>query len=67
MLVLSRETDEAVTLTMPDGIKIEIINLGYRKGRMKMGVIAPRDVDVKRNELLEGSINSFSRHIKRDS
>ena len=48
MLVLSRKIGESVLL---DKGKISIYILGIEKGRIKIGIEAPDDVDIRRNEL----------------
>ena len=49
MLVLSRFTDEAITIG--DDIRIRIV--GVRGGRVRIGVEAPRSVAVHREEVYE--------------
>ena len=49
MLVLSRKLDEAIWLG--DNIKIKI--MGIEKGVVKLGIDAPSDISIVRNELIE--------------
>ena len=51
MLVITRKTDESVIVETCDG-KIEIIVLETSKEKVKLGVKAPREVKIIRNELL---------------
>jgi carbon storage regulator len=47
MLVLSRKVGEAIRI----GDDIEVVVLGAHNGRVKIGISAPRHVDVFRGEL----------------
>ena len=49
MLVLSRKTDEAIVVG--DDIVIKIISID--KGVVKLGVEAPKNISIVRQELLE--------------
>lgn len=49
MLVLSRKLDEAITIG--DDIVVKIISVD--KGVVKLGIDAPSDISIVRNELLE--------------
>ena len=53
MLVLSRKLDEAIWLG--DNIKIKI--MGIEKGVVKLGIDAPSDVTILREELKEEVAN----------
>lgn len=49
MLVLSRKTDQSIVI----GNNVEIMVVGVDKsGQVKLGIRAPKEVDVKRKELL---------------
>ena len=49
MLVLARKLDESIVIG--DNISIKVISVD--KGVVKLGIDAPRDVSIIRNELLE--------------
>jgi carbon storage regulator CsrA len=49
MLVLARKLDEAITIG--DNIVVKVISVD--KGVVKLGIDAPSDVSIVRNELLE--------------
>ena len=49
MLVLARKLNEAIKI----GDDIEVKVLSIENGVVKLGIDAPRDVEILRNELLE--------------
>lgn len=49
MLVLARKLDESIIIG--DNIHIKVISID--KGVVKLGIDAPRDVDIIRSELIE--------------
>ena len=49
MLVLARKLDESIIIA--DNISIKVISI--EKGVVKLGIDAPRDVDIIRSELIE--------------
>jgi carbon storage regulator len=51
MLVISRKIDESIVIEAGND-KIEITVLETSKDRVKLGVAAPREVKIMRNELL---------------
>lgn len=49
MLVLARKMDESITIG--DDIVVKVISV--EKGMVKLGIDAPKNVSIVRNELLE--------------
>ena len=49
MLVLARKLDESIVIG--DNITVKIISID--KGVVKLGIDAPKDISIVRNELLE--------------
>ena len=49
MLVLARKLDESIVIG--EDIRIKVISID--KGIVKLGIEAPKDVSIMRNELLE--------------
>ncbi len=49
MLVLARKLDESIVIN--DNITVKIISV--EKGVVKLGIDAPREISIIRNELLE--------------
>jgi carbon storage regulator CsrA len=55
MLVLSRRNNEQITIESPNGEKIVIHIIELRNTRMKIGIDAPQDYLILRDELIEAS------------
>lgn len=54
MLILQRKRDEAIVLDLPDGVRVRIVVLSFHGDTsVRLGIEAPRDVPVFREELLE--------------
>lgn len=53
MLVLSRKKDESIVLLVAGGIKITVLRADG--GRVKLGIDAPKDVQILRSELHESN------------
>jgi len=49
MLVLTRKKDESIII---DG-NIEVVVIGIEEGKVKLGIKAPKDVDIHRKEIFE--------------
>ncbi|WP_026478999.1 carbon storage regulator CsrA [Alkaliphilus transvaalensis] len=47
MLVLTRKTDESIIL----GKNIEVKILGIEEGKVKIGIAAPKDIEIYRKEI----------------
>jgi carbon storage regulator CsrA len=52
MLNMTRRAGERVIITCPDGTQIEVVVTECRNGRAKLGIEAPRDYIIDREELL---------------
>ena len=61
MLVLSRKLSEKITIG--DSIVLTIVQIN--NGTVRIGIQAPRDVSVLRNELLPGEVPSVESERKR--
>jgi len=51
MLILTRKQGEAIAIG--DNIQIQVLNV--KRGQVRIGINAPREVKVDREELLDGS------------
>jgi len=60
MLVLSRKSNESLII----GDNIEVIILEVRDGNVKLGINAPKDISVHRNEVYE-EIKKNTTHISK--
>ena len=52
MLVLSRKKDETITITTPSGDEILITILQAKHGTTSVGIDAPQEYSILRNELI---------------
>lgn len=53
MLVLSRKPNEQITMLLPSGEEIVLTVIeDFRAGKVRLGISAPRAVEIYRNELL---------------
>ena len=52
MIVLTRKTNEAITITTPNGEKIEVAVTKINGGQVQIGVKADKTINVLRNELV---------------
>jgi carbon storage regulator CsrA len=55
MLVLEREAGQRIILTLPDGREIVVAFLKMRNGSGRIGIEAPHDVLILREELIDES------------
>lgn len=53
MLVLERKEDESLSIRTPNGDTLEIHLLTTKDGRSKIGISAPMDYEIIRNELID--------------
>jgi len=52
MLVISRKIDESLRI----GDKVQIMVLGVERGKVKLGITAPADVPIYREELYQSIV-----------
>jgi len=53
MLVLSRKRGQRIILTTPDGLTITLTVTAIQGDKARIGIDAPVDVDIRREELEE--------------
>lgn len=53
MLAITRRPGERVTLYLPDGQTIEVVVVATTNKLVRLGIDAPQEVDIVRNEILE--------------
>lgn len=58
MLVLGRRTGERIQI----GQGIEIVVLGVRHGRVRLGIVAPAEVSIQREEVMHRIAAEEVRH-----
>ena len=51
MLVLTRKPGESLVMQTPDGVQITVTVCDVERGRVRLGIDAPREVIVMRSEL----------------
>lgn len=51
MLILSRKVGERFFVELPGGRRVEVAVVDVDRGKVRLGVVAPRDVPVLRSEL----------------
>lgn len=56
MLVISRKLDERLRITLPDGRTVWAVIVEIGEGRVRIGIDAPRDVLVMRDEVVRRSL-----------
>jgi carbon storage regulator len=61
MLVLSRKKDEQIVIG--DSIFVTLVDV--RRGQVRLGIQAPKDVPVHRSEVFEALRDARSRHERR--
>lgn len=55
MLVLSRKTGESIRI----GTEIDVVVLGVSKGRVRLGFTMPREIPVRRAEIISDEHQPF--------
>lgn len=53
MLILTRKTGEGIDITLEDGRRITITQLGVKGNQVRYGIDAPRTVTIDRHEITE--------------
>lgn len=53
MLVLSRQRDETIEVTTPDGTRIDITVVDIRGDKVRLGITAPKETTVHRLEVAD--------------
>lgn len=56
MLVLSRNPSESVLLILPDGREITLTVIAVRDSRARLGIDAPNDVTILREEVQQAAL-----------
>ena len=51
MLVLSRYTNESLGVKLPDGRMVDITVVEIRGDKVRLGIVAPDDIEVNREEV----------------
>ena len=59
MLVLERKEDENLIITTPEGVTLEIHLIAAKRGRAKLGIIAPLEYEIARSELIDAEQDRF--------
>lgn len=57
MIVLTREADQSIDLTLEDGRRIEVQVVRIRGSKVKLGIDAPRSIVVDRREVTDAKRN----------
>lgn len=52
MLVVTRRKDETIDIITPEGIKITIMVVSVIDGRCRIGIAAPPEVEIKRDDMI---------------
>jgi len=53
MLILARRQGESLILRTPEGQEIKVLILGTKNGLAKIGIDAPSEIEILRDELLK--------------
>ena len=53
MLILALRNDESLIITTPNGEEIQIILMNARRGSAQVGISAPSNYIIRRNELIK--------------
>lgn len=53
MLLLTRRPQETIIVTTPDGTEIRFTIMGLKGNQVRLGIDAPKDVDIVREEIAD--------------
>lgn len=53
MLILTRRVGEKLIIDLGDGRIVEVLPLGIKGNQVKIGIDAPEDIEVHREEIYE--------------
>lgn len=53
MLVLSRHKNESIIIELPEGKIIEMVVVGIRSDKVRLGINADKSISVNRKEIYE--------------
>ena len=65
MLVLARKQGQSLILKTPDETQIKVLILGTKNGHAKIGVDAPSDIEILRDELLKANYQDSKSALSR--
>ena len=57
MLILTRRISESIIITGPDGTQLSVTVFGVKGNQVRLGIVAPRNVTVDREEIHQRKIN----------
>lgn len=63
MLVLTRSISESLNLIHPDGTLSKVIIMGVKGNQVRLGIDAPKAVQVHRQEVFNRILNQNSGHL----
>ena len=61
MLILMRAEGESIVITLPDGREVWVMVTRIKEGRVRVGIDAPADVSVDREEIRDREAQSQAR------
>ena len=61
MLILTRRVSETLVITTPDGTEIRTTVLGVKGNQVRIGVDAPKDVSIDREEIHDRKVAGVPR------
>lgn len=55
MLILTRHPGETIIIELPTGEHIQVVVLGVKGNQVRVGIEAPDDITILREELIESA------------